>query len=551
VRRLLISAIAALVAALLVAPAALAVDDVKTGKLRRAVTTDGILQHMRALQRIANQNDGNRAAATSGYDASVAYVQRRLERAGYDVTLDPFPFASWEQNGPALLQRDGQAPYVEGTPEDAGDYIVAQFSGSGNVTGAPLATTNDIQIPPPGGPGSGTSGCEVEDWAGQDLTGKVALIQRGTCAFVDKIQIAKDLGAAAVLIFNDGFPDREEPAFIGAPPFIGIPVAMTSSAVGADLYAAVQQGPVTITFNVMTTTTEVTQYNVIADSKRGDPERTIVVGAHLDGVEVGPGINDNGSGSATLIETAEEIAKLKRKPRNRLRFAWWGAEEAGLIGSTAYVADQIESGEIDDIYANLNFDMLASPNFVRFVYDGSDEAAPGGSAQIEDIFLDYFESQGLETTPTPFDGRSDYGPFIAPEAFVPAGGLFSGAEGVKTEEQAATYGGAAGSWYDPCYHQPCDTFNTVVNQPPVDAPGLEEGSEAADAALMAGNGRRGLGQLADGAAHATWTLGRTRSGLLDEAEARRARTAKVRRKTRVAARRAAAQLEWKGGVLIR
>jgi hypothetical protein len=227
-----------------------------------------------------------------------------------------------------------------------------------------------------------------------------------------------------------------------------------------------------------------------------------------------------------------------------------------LIGSTAYVADLIESNEIDDIEANLNFDMLGSPNFVRFVYDGdnsTEEGAEGppGSAEIEQVFLDYFESQGLATEPTAFDGRSDYGPFIAPEAFVPAGGLFSGAEGVKTEEQAAVYGGAAGSWYDPCYHQACDTFSSVVYQPSLDADGLEEGSEAADAALMRGNGARGLGQLADGAAHATWTLARSRSPLVGPAEARAARNATARRKFRAAARRAAKRVQWKGGMQIR
>ena len=149
----------------------------------------------------------------------------------------------------------------------------------------------------------------------------------------------------------------------------------------------------------------------------------------------------------------------------------------------------------------------------------------------------HFESQDLPTEPTPFDGRSDYGPFIAPAAFVPAGGLFSGAEGVKTEEQAAIYGGAAGSWYDPCYHQACDTFRTVVYQPPLDADGLEEGQEAADAALMRGNGAVGLGQLADGA--------------VGPAEARVARTAKARRSFKRAARRAAMTRQYKGGFRIR
>jgi Zn-dependent M28 family amino/carboxypeptidase len=175
-----------------------------------------------------------------------------------------------------------------------------------------------------------------------------------------------------------------------------------------------------------------------------------------------------------LLEIAEQIEKLKKHPRNRIRFAWWGAEEAGLVGSTQYVSQLLASDEIDDVEANLNFDMLASPNFARFVYDGDNSTGeravgPSGSAEIEQVFLDYFDSVGLPTEPTAFDGRSDYGPFIAPAAFVPAGGLFSGAERVKSEQEAAVYGGAAGSWYDPCYHQACDTFRSVVYQPALDA----------------------------------------------------------------------------------
>jgi Zn-dependent M28 family amino/carboxypeptidase len=560
VRRLLIGAVAATVAALLLAPVAQAVDDVNTSRLRQGVTAGGILEHMRTFQRLANANDGNRAAATPGYDASADYVQRRLERAGYEVSRHEFPFARWEQLGPATLQREGQAAYTEGPPEGGGDYVVAQFSGSGNVT-APLVTTNDIVLEPTGDPGSGTSGCEEADYAGQELTGKIALVERGTCPFVDKVTLAQSLGAVAVLIFNDGYEGRTEPFQIGAPPFTAIPVAMTSYEVGSALYTALQSGPVNVTFNVQTFTEEVTQENVIADSTTGDPERTIVVGAHLDSVEEGPGINDNGSGSGTLIEIAEEISELPRNPRNRIRFAFWGAEEAGLVGSTAYVGDLIESNEIDDIEANLNFDMLASPNFVRFVYDGDNssgegDVGPPGSAEIEQVFLDYFESVGLPTDPTAFDGRSDYGPFIAPEAFVPAGGLFSGAEGVKTPEQEAVYGGAAGSWYDPCYHQACDTFATVVGQPPLEADGLAPDSDdpavkqaAADA--MNGNGAVGLGQLADGAADATWTLARSRSPLVGPAEATVARAAKSRRASKRAARRALRDNAYKGGLTIR
>ena len=147
-RRALICVAAMMAAALLFAPTASAVDRVDTSKLRKGVTTGGILEHMRTFQRLANANGGTRAATTPGYEASLDYVERRLRRAGYKVSRDPFPFASWEQNGPALLQREGQAPYAEGT-----DYVIAQFSGSGNVTGQ-VATTGDAELPPPGGAGS-------------------------------------------------------------------------------------------------------------------------------------------------------------------------------------------------------------------------------------------------------------------------------------------------------------------------------------------------------------------------------------------------------------
>ena len=282
-----------------------------------------------------------------------------------------------------------------------------------------------------------------------------------------------------------------------------------------------------------------------------------MVGGHLDSVEEGPGINDNGSGSSSILEMAEEIAQLKQKPRNRIRFAFWGAEEAGLIGSTAYVQQLIDNGKIDDVEANLNFDMLGSPNFVRFVYDGDNSTGEGavgppGSAEIEQVFLDYFDAVGLPVEPTAFDGRSDYGPFIAPAAFVPAGGLFSGAEGREDGGAGCqVYGGAAGSWYDPCYHQACDTFSTMLGTPPLDAQGLEEGSQAADAALMDGNGPKGLGQMADAAAHATWTLARSKSPLVGPADARKARTAKAKRKFRAKANRAAKKRQFKGGQRIR
>ncbi len=158
---------------------------------------------------------------------------------------------------------------------------------------------------------------------------------------------------------------------------------------------------------------------------------------------------------------------------------WYGAEEFGLLGSDAYV-DSLSQAERDQIMAMINFDMIGSPNYVRFIYDGDNSAfpvgpgaaaGPPGSAFIESLFTDYFSSVGLASDETPFSGRSDYGPFIA--VGIPAGSLFTGAEGVKTAEQQAIYGGTAGIQYDPCYHLACDTFDNTSD------PGLHEMSDAA------------------------------------------------------------------------
>jgi Zn-dependent M28 family amino/carboxypeptidase len=152
----------------------------------------------------------------------------------------------------------------------------------------------------------------------------------------------------------------------------------------------------------------------------------------------------------------------KVKPRNKVRFAWWGAEEGGLVGSTHYV-NNLSQAEQDRIALYLNFDMIGSPNHVFFVYDGDDSdgvgaaAGPRGSAEIEKAFEAFYNSRNLPFKGTDFSGRSDYGPFIAVN--IPSGGLFTGAEGIKTAAEAALWGGVAGQPYDACYHQACDTYD--------------------------------------------------------------------------------------------
>ncbi|MCM2578385.1 M28 family metallopeptidase [Streptomyces meridianus] len=199
------------------------------------------------------------------------------------------------------------------------------------------------------------------------------------------------------------------------------------------------------------TTSGTTGYNLIADRPGGDPDHTVMAGSHLDSVTAGPGINDNGSGSAAVLETALAVARTGYQPTRHLRFAWWGAEELGMIGSDHYV-DNLASADRSKIDAYLNFDMIGSPNPGYFVYDDD----PG----IEDVFQDFYAAKGIPTeAETEGDGRSDHAPFK--NAGIPVGGLFTGAERTKTTTQAQKWGGTAGQSFDPCYHRSCDTTANI------------------------------------------------------------------------------------------
>jgi aminopeptidase S len=207
-----------------------------------------------------------------------------------------------------------------------------------------------------------------------------------------------------------------------------------------------------------------TGYNVIADWPGGDPNDILMVGGHLDSVTAGPGINDNGSGSAAILETALEVSRQALAPTKHLRFAWWGAEELGLRGSQYYVTN-LPASERTKIKGYLNFDMVGSPNPGYFLYDGDNSdgtgsgPGPAGSAQLEATLQAYFTSIGVPTRGTDFDGRSDYGPFIS--VGIPAGGTFTGAEGIKSSAQATLWGGTAGQAFDACYHRVCDTTANI------------------------------------------------------------------------------------------
>jgi Zn-dependent M28 family amino/carboxypeptidase len=421
-------------------------------KLLECVTLEGVREHQAALQAIADASTdpvypGTRAAGTEGYAASVDYVAGLLRDAGYDVTLDEFEFSF---SFPAVLEQL--------TPVSA-EYETGPFTGtgSGDVTGTVVPV--DLALDPPR---ASTSGCEASDFAGLDLSGPadIALVQRGSCTFATKAVNAEAAGAEAVVIFNQGNEPTREGLIVGTlggSDVVGIPVVGASFAQGV----ALAQPGSTARVNVLPNETR-TDVNVIAELPGRNRDNVVMAGAHLDSVAAGPGLQDNGTGSAAILETALTMANTK--PQNTLRFAWWGAEELGLIGSQAYV-DGLSEAERDRIALYTNYDMIGSPNYFFGVYDADQSTfeapvvVPEGSTAIEDVYESYYTAVGEPYDDSEFSGRSDYEAFIL--AGIPSGGLFTGAEVVKTPEQQAIWGGTAGDQFDPCYHLACDTFDNI------------------------------------------------------------------------------------------
>jgi Zn-dependent M28 family amino/carboxypeptidase len=414
--------------------------------LREAVTPAGVFDHLEALQAISDANGRTRASGTPGYRASRDYVVEKLRAAGYVPSIQAFDFPFYRQLAPSTFTQSAptQRTFVENT-----DYALMTYSGSGDVA-APVQAV-DLNLG-----GTSTSGCEAADFTGF-TAGHVALVRRGTCPFGTKVVNAQDAGASAVIIMNTTPGSAAFAGTLGAP--VGtVPSLGTSYSIGESLASGA-----TVQVAASTESEIRKTWNVHAETKTGDRETLVQAGAHLDSVVAGPGSNDNGSGSAALLEVAEQIATTRTA--NRIRFSWWGAEELGLLGSNHYIDDLAanDPSKLRKIALYLSFDMIGSPNYGLFVYDGDNSAfpvgpgaaqGPAGSGQIEKQFHDYFESQGLPSAETPFSGRSDYGPFIAKG--IPAGGLFTGAEGIKTASQAELFGGVAGLAYDQCYHQACD-----------------------------------------------------------------------------------------------
>jgi Iap family predicted aminopeptidase len=361
------------------------------GEIRAA----GLREHLRALQEIADLNGGNRAAGTPGDDASVEYVSEQLRQAGWRVQLEPFSFPYFHERSP---------PRLDDLDEGA-EFRTLSYSGSGRVEGR----TRRLGL-----------GCARGDFDAIQR-GEVAVVTRGECFFRDKARNAEAAGAAALLIV-DAESDEPPSATLGAPG-IRIPVLAVGAAAGREL------GP-RVELEVDAVSERRRTVNVIAGTAAGQGDRVVMAGGHLDSVPAGPGINDNGSGTAALLELADALGG--RAPGARIRLAFWGAEELGLIGSRRYVRD-LPDAERERIAAYLNLDMVGSPEPAQGVYSDAD---PGLERLLRRLVGPGAEEENA-------GANSDHAPFE--RAGVPVGGLFTG----------------AGKPHDPCYHRACDDIDNV------------------------------------------------------------------------------------------
>lgn len=372
----------------------------------------------------------------AGHEATLTYITSTLAQLGtyYSVSSQVFPAVSGNvfesrlvigSEVPASASPMGLTPPTKGKQPVYGDLVLVA-----------------------------NEGCEASDYP-SEAEGNIVLVKRGTCPFGTKSELAGKAGATAAVIYNTepenvhgtlGTPSPDHVATFGIGGDEGNKyVEKLKKGDSLDAIAYIDAEVKTI----LTT-------NIVAQTNGGDQDNCVMLGAHSDSVAEGPGINDDGSGSISLLEVAVQLSRFS--VNNCVRFAWWAAEEEGLLGSDYYTSELSDEENLK-IRLFMDYDMMASPNYAYQIYNATNEENPTGSAELKELYVDWYEEHGLNYTFIPFDGRSDYVGFIMNG--IPGGGIATGAEGVKTKEEQEMFGGKAGDWYDPCYHQLCDDTKNV------------------------------------------------------------------------------------------
>ena len=413
--------------------------------LAAKVTVEHMLHHLHALQDIANANKGNRAEGTPGYEASVQYVAKALRDKGFEVLTPQFDRLYAVSPGKPALTVAGLSYQV-----DQASLLVQ--TPPGGLTAPAVRPTRP-------------SGCAVNDYPAAVPKGAIAVVDDSGCSVVDKQNSAVAKGAGALIVLS-------APNGQGAPPTLFNPgyykqLTVPVAVVGAYGGGALDRATAPIRLVLDAQNVNITSRNVLAQTKTGSPHEVIMAGAHLDSPRGGPGINDDGSGVAAVLETALQLGPLA-PVNNAVRFVFWGAEEDGLNGAMDYVFG-MNRDQLNDIAMYLDFEMLGSPNAGFFTDDGDQSGPPGagvsyadvpdGSAGIERTLAGYLSLAGRHPADMPLSARTDYHPFMV--AGVPIGGMTTASAQPKTVVQARLWGGQAGAPFDPDYQGPRDTVDNI------------------------------------------------------------------------------------------
>ncbi|GFP51933.1 aminopeptidase Y [Trichoderma asperellum] len=414
---------------------------ISTEALQDAISIDALVKRAEKFYKFAQTSEEDyghptRVIGSSGHERTLNYIVNTLLDQGdyYSISTQEFP---------VTLSNVFESQLVLGSSVSKSAVPMGLTPATKDrepVHGQLVLVNND--------------GCHDSDYPAS-VKGNIAFIRRGACAFGDKSIGAGKAGAKAAVIYNT---DPEElHGTLGEPTKYHVATFGIDGVEGNEIAKKLSKGEsVSSIAYIDAEVKQIQTVNVLAQTDEGDPDNCVMLGGHSDGVAEGPGINDDGSGSMSVLEVAVQLTKFK--VNNCVRFAWWAAEEEGLLGSDFYAASLSEE-ENQKIRLFMDYDMMASPNFAYQIYNATNAESPAGSEELRDLYVDWYKSKGLNYTFIPFDGRSDYDGFI--RAGIPAGGIATGAEAVKTKEEEEMFGGHAGQWLDPCYHQICDDLGNL------------------------------------------------------------------------------------------
>ncbi|KAF2877292.1 aminopeptidase Y precursor [Massariosphaeria phaeospora] len=414
---------------------------VDSAALQDLISGDRLLARAKKLYEVAKlgeheYNHPTRVIGSAGHAGTLSYIYESILELGdyYDISNQSFPAVSGQVFEYKLVLGDtvsksaapmGLTPATKGKEPVYGDLVFVQ-----------------------------NEGCSASDFP-DSVAGNIAFIKRGTCPFGTKSEHAGQKGAVAAIVYN--YETDPVQGTLGTPsPNHVATFGLSGEEPSPILEQFSKNHSVDAIAYIDAEVSEIQTANIIAQTSAGDPANCVMLGAHSDSVAEGPGINDDGSGTISLLEVATQLTKFA--VNNCVRFAWWAGEEEGLLGSDYYV-DSLSPAENRRIRLFMDYDMMASPNFAYQIYNATNAANPLGSEQVRDLYIAWYEAAGLNYTFIPFDGRSDYDGFI--RAGIPGGGIATGAEGIKSKDEAAMFGGEAGEWYDPCYHQLCDDVGNL------------------------------------------------------------------------------------------